>query len=278
MRGATAALLLFLPCLLLPPHAAAAGVGSSCVRRCGGLTVRYPFGFSAGCETQLGFCDPADGTAWIGHRRELGLRLRNVTERALVVELRPDCTRRLDDSLQALFFSGTYAPSTRNALVVSSCNATAAEAARAPTNCSIPPGNGNSSHCSSAAANSIRCVPPPPPPPNNASVVHHFLNRNEMLELGKECTGLVSAVSYSPSPAPAFFLGALELEWWVLGPCRCSPHANCTSLTTPTEEQAFRCECLEGFEGDGFADGAGCRRGQYNTASDPPPPPSLRVL
>jgi hypothetical protein len=78
---------------------------------------------------------------------------------------------------------------------------------------------------------------------------------------------LVSAVSYSPSPAPALFLGALDLEWWVPGPCRCSPHANCTAVATPTGKQGFRCDCLEGLEGDGFADGAGCRRGQYNAAS-----------
>jgi hypothetical protein len=71
--------------------------------------VRYPFGFSAGCKIPLGYCDPADGTAWVGHGRELGLRLRNVTERALVVELRPDCSRRLGDSLRALFSSGTFA-------------------------------------------------------------------------------------------------------------------------------------------------------------------------
>jgi hypothetical protein len=86
-------------------------------------------------------------------------------------------------------------------------------------------------HSSVLPALPSRSSPPPLPkwplPPNNASDVHHFLNRNEMLELDKKCTGLMSAVSYSSSPAPTFFLGAVELEWWVPGPCRCSPHANC---------------------------------------------------
>ncbi|GJN08587.1 hypothetical protein PR202_ga26525 [Eleusine coracana subsp. coracana] len=255
-RGVATQLPLWLVVLLLPRAADA-----SCARSCGGLTVRHPFGFSRGCDVQLG-CDHAAGVAWVGDQRELGLVLRNVTERALIVDLRPDCSRGLNASLAALF-ADRYAPSTRNALVVSSC----AAAARATTNCSIPPGKylggENRSHCSKAAADSIRCVPPPYYSNNNA-VVHRellFLNRTEMLELGKECQGLVTAVSYSPSPSPAILLGALDLEWWVPGPCRCSVHANCTSFTAPTQQQAFRCDCLQGFEGDGFADGAGCRRG-----------------
>jgi hypothetical protein len=207
MRGAAAALLL-LPWLL---RLCAQAATSSCAPSCGGLTVPYPFGFSAGCKISLGYCDPADGTAWVGGQgRELGLRLRNVTERALVVELRPDCSRRLGDALQALFSSGTFAPSAWNALVVSSCNATAPAA----TNCSIPPGNylDSSSRCAGPDADSIRCVPPPSPP---HSFARRFLNRTGMMELGKECRGLVSAVSYSPSPAPALLLGALDLEWSV---------------------------------------------------------------
>ncbi|KAK3147932.1 hypothetical protein QOZ80_3BG0288510 [Eleusine coracana subsp. coracana] len=259
MPRGVATQLVFLPSWLLL-LLLAREADASCARSCGGLTVRHPFGFSRGCDVQLG-CDHAEGAAWVGDRRDLGLVLRNVTERALVVDLRPDCSRGLNASLAALF-AARYAPSTRNALVVSSC----AAAARATTNCSIPPGNylgaENDSHCSEAAADSIRCVPPPSPP-NKTGAGHRellFLNRTEMLELGKECEGLVSAVSYSPSPAPAILLGAMDLEWWVPGPCRCSVHANCTSFTAPTQQQAFRCDCLQGFEGDGFADGAGCRR------------------
>lgn len=257
----TAAALLFLPLWLLLPHAADAG---SCARSCGSLTVRYPFSFTLGCGEIHLSCDHDNGTAWVG-QPDLGLVLRNVTERALVVVLKPDCSRPLNASLAALF-SGSYAPTTRNALVVSSCAAAAARA----TNCSIPPGNylnKPSTHCArDVAADSVRCVPPPFL--NNATVARRdFLNTTEMTKLGKECTGLVSAVSYAPSPAPALLLGALDLEWWVPGPCSCSAHANCTPVTTPTAQQAFRCDCFEGFEGDGFRDGTGCRKGQYNTAS-----------
>ncbi|TVU47860.1 hypothetical protein EJB05_07474, partial [Eragrostis curvula] len=260
MRGATtAAALLFLPWLLLL-RAAEAGNGS-CVRRCGRLTVQYPFGFSAGCKIQLGCDDRADdgGAAWVGATRGLGLVVRNVTARALVVGLRPDCDRRLNASLDVLF-SDSFAPSTWNALVVSSCVPAARALARI-ANCSIPPRNylGNSSHCSSAAADSIRCVPPPQPNSNTSLQRHYFLNKTEMLELGSQC-GLVSAVSFSPLPTPAFILGVLDLEWWMLGSCRCANNANCTTLTTPAKQQAFRCDCLPGFDGDGFVDGGGCRR------------------
>jgi len=252
--AAAALLLLLLPWVLLPAHAAAAGNGS-CARSCGGLTVRYPFGFSPGCEIQL-VCDDqaANGAAWLG-ARELGLLVSNVTARALVLTLPPDCSRRLDASVEALF-SGNYAPGPQNTLLVSSCN----RAAR-PGNCSVSPATylNSSSHCFHGAnAENFSCVSPPLPPRGN-----RFFNETKIRALGSECTGLVSAAaSYWDAPAPAVLLGLMELEWWMGGPCRCAPNANCTPITTPAAGQGFRCECREGFEGDGFAAGTGCRRGQ----------------
>ncbi|XP_039779200.1 wall-associated receptor kinase-like 14 isoform X2 [Panicum virgatum] len=251
--AAAALLLLLLPWVLLPAHAAAAGNGS-CARSCGGLTVRYPFGFSPGCEIQLVCNDQAaNGAAWLG-ARELGLLVSNVTARALVLTLPPDCSRRLDASVKALF-SGNYAPGPQNTLLVSSCN----RAAR-PGNCSVSPATylNSSSHCFHGAnAENFSCVSPPLPPRGN-----RFFNETKIRALGSECTGLVSAAaSYWDAPAPAVLLGVMELEWWMGGPCRCAPNANCTPITTPAAGQGFRCECREGFEGDGFAAGTGCRRG-----------------
>jgi hypothetical protein len=259
MQG-TAALLLLLPPLLLL-HAAAAGNGS-CARSCGGLTVQYPFGFSPGCGIPLGCDDQTNGTGtgtgtvWLGNERGLGLLVSNVTARALLLALLPDCSRRLNASVKELF-SDNYAPSLRNGLLVSSCS----RAARA-RNCSVQPANldSSSSHCfRGAKSENFSCVDPPSG--------NRFLNKTEIRALGSECTGLVSAASYWDSPGPAaILLGVMELEWWMLGPCSCAPNANCSAVSTPDSRQAFRCECLEGFEGDGFADGTGCRRGQY-TAS-----------
>ncbi|RLN16994.1 wall-associated receptor kinase-like 14 [Panicum miliaceum] len=253
--AAAAATPLLLLLWLLPLHAAAAAAGSgSCARSCGGLTVRYPFGFSPGCEIWLG-CDQANGTAWLRAAHELGLRVSNVTARALVLTLLPDCSRRLNASVEALF-SDNYAPGPQNVLLVSSCNR-----ADRTMNCSVPPATylNASSHCFHGAnkAENFSCVSPPLPPIGN-----RFLNKTEIRALGSECTGLVSAASYwdAPAPVPAVLLGVMELEWWMGGPCSCAPNANCTPLTTPAAGQGFRCECREGFEGDGFAGGTGCRR------------------
>ncbi|CAN6338897.1 unnamed protein product [Urochloa humidicola] len=257
MRGTTAAALLLMPWLLLLLHAAAGN--GSCERTCGGLTVQYPFGFSPGCEIRLG-CDTANGTAWLGAKRELGLLVSNVTARAIALALSPDCSRRLDASVDALF-SDNYAPGPHNRLLVSSCNAAAARG----HNCRLNPANSldSSSHCfRGAKAENLSCVRPPS--------ANRFFNRTEMLALGSECAGLVSAASYYWD-TPALLLRVMELEWWMLGPCRCSLRANCTSVTTPAAGQGFRCECLEGLQGDGFADGAGCRRG-------PPPTITLKPL
>ncbi|CAL4905239.1 unnamed protein product [Urochloa decumbens] len=198
---------------------------------------------------------------------ELGLLVSNVTARALFLTLRPDCSRRLDASVKELF-TDNYAPGPQNALVVSSCNNAAARG----HNCSVHPATylNSSSYCfHGAKAENFSCVQPPIPPSGN-----RFLNETEILALGSECTGLVSAASLwdTPAPAPALVRGVMELEWWILGPCRCSPRADCTSVTTPTAElEGFRCECIEGFVGDGFAAGAGCQRG-------PPPPVAPTTL
>nr|CAB3501527.1 unnamed protein product [Digitaria exilis] len=272
MRTAAAATLLLrlLPwVLLLRAAAAAAAAGNgSCARSCGNLTVQYPFGFSPGCEIPLA-CDQANGTAWLGAERELlGLRVSNVTARSLFLALIPDCSRRLNASVDALF-TDNYAPGWQNALLVSSCSHAA------PTNsCSIQPANylnssslRDESHCfHGSTVENFSCLTQPLAPTSG----NRFLNRAELRALGSECAGLVSAASYwdTPAPAPALLLGTMELEWWMPGPCRCSPHANCTQVTTPdaSKEQAdaFRCECLEGFEGDGFVDGTGCRRVSCN--------------
>ncbi|CAN6301713.1 unnamed protein product [Urochloa humidicola] len=251
MRNAAAALLLLLP-WVLPLQAAAAGNGS-CARSCGNLTVQYPFGFSPGCEIQLGCDQGGNGTARLGDERELGLVVSNVTVRALFLTLLPDCSRRLNASVKELF-TDNYAPSPQNTLLVSSCN----NAATRGHNCSVKPAVylSSSSHCfNGTKPENFSCVQPPSG--------NRFFNRTEIWALGSECAGLVSAVSFwpTPAPAPALLLGVMELEWWMLGPCRCSSQASCTNVTTPNAGQpAFRCECLEGFEGDGFAAGTGCRR------------------
>lgn len=56
----------------------------------------------------------------------------------------------------------------------------------------------------------------------------------------------------------------IELAWWLEGECECSKHANCTRLKSPTDQKpGYRCRCREGFSGDGYLAGSGCRKGQF---------------
>ncbi|KAM0880732.1 hypothetical protein ACQ4PT_033370 [Festuca glaucescens] len=253
MRGTA---LLLLPLLAAALLRAVAGGSGGCERSCGGMTLPYPFGFSGGCTIPLG-CDAATGAAWLGDARELGMRVRNVTARALFLELIPDCSRPFNASVAALF-SDSFAPASGNTLVVSSCRS---DAAHHIQNCSTQPPDQymhrTSSHCT--ANESIRCILPRLPTPSNTSG-HRFLSKREVLS--SECTGLVSAVSYSDAQAqgPSLLLGKLELDWWLPGRCGCAHGATCTQFTAPTTgQEAFRCKCPEGLEGDGFVDGAGCK-------------------
>lgn len=53
----------------------------------------------------------------------------------------------------------------------------------------------------------------------------------------------------------------VNLKWWLDGACNCSLNANCTLIQSPvTRQPGFRCKCLAGFKGDGYAAGSGCRR------------------
>lgn len=52
----------------------------------------------------------------------------------------------------------------------------------------------------------------------------------------------------------------LELGWLLEGECKCVSDADCTKLSLGGL-QGFRCRCKPGFDGDGFVDGRGCRKG-----------------
>lgn len=54
---------------------------------------------------------------------------------------------------------------------------------------------------------------------------------------------------------------AVELGWWLEGDCLCSENANCKTVEVPvTGGNGYRCQCEDGFVGDGYLDGSGCRR------------------
>nr|GEV81360.1 wall-associated receptor kinase-like 14 [Tanacetum cinerariifolium] len=55
----------------------------------------------------------------------------------------------------------------------------------------------------------------------------------------------------------------LELGWWVRGECSCDRNAGCQDVVVENRTVGYQCNCNDGFQGDGFCAGNGCRRGLY---------------
>ncbi|XP_021758697.1 putative receptor-like protein kinase At3g47110 [Chenopodium quinoa] len=53
---------------------------------------------------------------------------------------------------------------------------------------------------------------------------------------------------------------AVQVGWWINGECRCHEKARCIQVAGAS---GFRCQCDEGFIGDGFIDGESCRNEKY---------------
>lgn len=94
--------------------------------------------------------------------------------------------------------------------------------------------------------------------------VGNFLNYDELLRI--KCGVLLSSISAESGTDRSISLDIqiIQLGWWVNGDeCRCSGHANCTGVpAVPGGGNGYRCRCIDGFVGDGFLDGSGCRRGK----------------
>ncbi|KAG5530530.1 hypothetical protein RHGRI_025470 [Rhododendron griersonianum] len=65
---------------------------------------------------------------------------------------------------------------------------------------------------------------------------------------------------------------AAELGWWLGGGCDCSAKAECTNVTVLGGGSGYRCQCREGFVGDGFAGGGGCQKGESKSTNAPSNP------
>ena len=91
----------------------------------------------------------------------------------------------------------------------------------------------------------------------NEGVGSGFLRFEELEETG--CRYLFSAVAFGQSKEITVQFQEVELGWWLQGPCQCSANATCTTVNLHSGSSGFR--CLDGFHGDGFANGAGCWKG-----------------
>ncbi|PIA55556.1 hypothetical protein AQUCO_00700095v1 [Aquilegia coerulea] len=206
---------------------------SDCVRSCGkGNQVQFPFGFSDSCKIPL----KCSNYTKIQIDQFL---VQNVTGDSILVNLPPKCNRSINN-LRPLF-GKNYALSLLNGLLLQ--------------NCSEPP--------------NYDCVVPRA---LMESQFFKFKECNQTYCFSKELKGggfidfadvenstSVDAVNKN-SPVSLDFQ-RIQLEWWLEGDCNCSRDANCTKVNFPdSQRKGFRCSCHQGFQGDGFQAGNGCRR------------------
>lgn len=263
--------LFFLLVFSLPHGITFSAAADRCDHRCGGFTVPYPFGFSAGCPIPLS-CDAANSSALL---LLLPVPGRNVTTApchvvsfnssasTVVVSLQPSCDRTVQEARAAL--SGpNYGVSARTGLFLGGGECRARPNASA---CSVPAGVvtrlSRTAQCgigndTSAAAASMACV---------ASAAQNA-TAETFLDWGKaektNCDDVLTSAVYMHDQVAGGSLefGVAELGWWLNGTCAaggiCVANATCTDVRTPGGTAGHRCACEAGLDGDGFFAGDGC--------------------
>uniref|UniRef100_A0A0E0MP92 Protein kinase domain-containing protein n=1 Tax=Oryza punctata TaxID=4537 RepID=A0A0E0MP92_ORYPU len=287
MRLAGGLLLLLLLLLIIPDgalSATAAAAGRGCQRRCGGLVVPYPFGFSGSCPIKLA-CNESSSTpaALVSSTSEEGNNATaadrspytvvkfNATTSTFVVSLPPSCNRTVSGARRWLA-GANYGVSSRTGLFLRGClNATT-------TNCSVPVETMlRTTRCGNQTTSSLTCIASLSAD-STAAAAAAAAERGEGLFVKWErveeprCDNLMTSV-YGDTREGVFSLefSMAELGWWVNGSCsnhsaggggddlaRCAANATCIPVQTPSGEWAHRCGCLPGMDGDGFAAGEGC--------------------
>ncbi|KAL4368889.1 hypothetical protein GQ457_05G013170 [Hibiscus cannabinus] len=214
----------------------------SCVTGNSTRFLPFPFGFSSGCPVQLN-CSSSAGFE-IG-----GFRVLNVTSTDIILDLPAKCGRQL--ASLAVLFGENYAPSAANHLLLENCS----KALQAP--CEIS---------STFLQRSFQLKPCFAKSDNLSCLTGR--NRGQLLSFDEvnntHCRSLFSSTTMLADPASdsAFSLamGRINLEWWVKGECNCDANASCRKVENGDKTVGFRCLCREGFDGDGFKEGRGCRR------------------
>lgn len=207
--------------------------------------VPYPFGFSPGCAIRL-TC--ANATVKIGE-----FEVQNVTADSIFVNLPAKCHRQIT-SLRPLF-GPNYGVTWQNSLLLQNCT-THQNGCVIPT--SLVEQRFNLKTCGVGSDN-ITCFSWPYNENKSAS----FMSFNDLNRT--RCNYLFSSLAFNSgrNSAGSLEFQLLELGWGLNGSCNCSKNADCThNVTFANGISGHRCRCQEGFEGDGFVAGDGCRRSE----------------
>lgn len=219
----------------------------SCQRSCpngkSGKPVPYPFGFSDGCEIRLN-CSRSETK--IGE-----FTVDNITSTSIFIRLPAKCNRSIE-SIKHLFGTN-YGLTRENSLLLQDCNTSRIH------DCQIPLSFFNemasSKGCTTYNKNdSLSCF-------SKNSDKFHIIDYEAVKNTS--CKSLFASLSLDSGNSLEF--QRLQLGWWLNGSCQklCHKDANCTTVTRPGKELGYQCHCREGFEGDGFVNGAsGCRKGE----------------
>ncbi|KAA8531771.1 hypothetical protein F0562_006512 [Nyssa sinensis] len=217
-----------------------------CNRTCGigKWNLPDPFGFSDGCQIRLNCSERGD--VRIGE-----FSVRNVTTDSILINLPAKCDRPIQDMEQ--LFQDNYALTWRNSLLLNNCSSSQID-------CAIPRSMVSRFKLQSCDTrkNSISCYSDE----NNDT---EFMTYNNLT--GTNCSSLFSSIAvdlsnnWDRNSTVSLEFQTVELGWWLGGRCNCSPNANCTEVQLSNGKKGFRCQCPEGFEGNGFAGGNGCREG-----------------
>ncbi|KAG5624035.1 hypothetical protein H5410_009253 [Solanum commersonii] len=221
---------------------------TKCNQYCGaagsnGPRVSYPFGFSEGCGIRLD-CTESSGEIRIGE-----YIIQNVTSETLMVNFPMNCSRPIEDLQE--FDRTNFGMTWRNGLLLHNCKVPRSE-------CTIPSEilstRLNIQSCDSKKEN-VSCY---------SEARADYLDYQKLKNTG--CGIVVSSIligmNNDTMKSSAMFLEfqTMELAWGLEGDCACHDDANCTNVSLPGNRKGFRCRCKDGFVGDGFRDGDGCRK------------------
>ncbi|CAK9171751.1 unnamed protein product [Ilex paraguariensis] len=244
----------FIVCLMCVLPSILAYTPNRCNRSCGTVQSKhlpFPFGFSSGCQIRLN-CTK-NGTMVIDD-----FPVQQVTSDSILVNLPAQCGRPVE-TLHHLF-SPNYAPTSHNGILLQNCST--------PLTACLIPTTMVQTHfelldCGSKDDN-ISCYSEQ----NNRSLFIDYYNLTR-----SRCRSLFSAISVVSlgginSSAVSLEVQVVQLGWWLEGLCQCSDHAQCTKISPPVNDRlGYRCQCLEGYRGDGYRAGLGCRK--ESTACNP---------
>ncbi|KAF7136603.1 hypothetical protein RHSIM_Rhsim08G0109200 [Rhododendron simsii] len=224
-------------------------ISAECNQTCGTAArgnpnrVPYPFGFSPGCGIPL----KCTGT---GQVKIGAFKVQNITSDSILIDFPAKCGRTVPQTKE--LFGPNYALTWQNGLLLKHCKSLL-------NGCIIPTAmvkaRFKSFEPSDCRLDNVSCY-------SGTDARSGFISYDSLNRSGcGEVYSSVAEVDVGRNSTVSLQFQAAELGWWLGGRCNCSPEANCTNVTVPIGGSGYRCQCREGFVGDGFAGGGGCQKG-----------------